>query len=414
MKTRYIILAAGFLAVCAAANIGCSCGTDRGDVRVVPVPSVSIAVSGSGADVVMGGYGSSMCYNEADSCFWLLTDRGPNVDGPVPESKVFACEGFVPRVGRFRLDGGKLVKVGDILITDVDGNPFSGLPVYEGDGGTGEIGYDIRSEVICDTLHRGIDTEGLALVGDGTFWVSDEYGPYVMHFDADGRLIEEYTPFNGGLPRILALRRPNRGMEGLTYSAENNTLYGIMQSPLYNPDSSTGDVSSLCRIIGIDLENGVTTQYLYRLENPRNVVSDIMAMNDGRFLMLERDGAFPKGGEGFKRVYLTDLTDATEISQLDTEGVVPEMLSDEDLAGMQVQTATKELYCDILESAPGYPHDKPEGMCIAEGRLCIVNDDDFGIASHKISDGRVVEKTIPGTDRRDACEIYMIDTASLR
>ena len=36
---------------------------------------------------------------------------------------------------------------------------------------------------------------------DGTFWVSDEYGPFITHFDAHGRQIGRLSPFDGRLPR---------------------------------------------------------------------------------------------------------------------------------------------------------------------------------------------------------------------
>ena len=30
---------------------------------------------------------------------------------------------------------------------------------------------------------NGYDSEGLVALKDGTFWVSDEYGPFITHFD---------------------------------------------------------------------------------------------------------------------------------------------------------------------------------------------------------------------------------------
>ena len=33
----------------------------------------------------------------------------------------------------------------------------------------------------------GLDSEGLAALNDGTFWVSDEYGPHIVHYDANGK-----------------------------------------------------------------------------------------------------------------------------------------------------------------------------------------------------------------------------------
>jgi len=39
-----------------------------------------------------------------------------------------------------------------------------------------------------------IDAEGLALANGGSFWVSDEYGPYVYHFDTAGKMIGAIRP----------------------------------------------------------------------------------------------------------------------------------------------------------------------------------------------------------------------------
>jgi hypothetical protein len=32
-----------------------------------------------------------------------------------------------------------------------------------------------------------IDSEAVVLMTDGTFYISDEYGPYIYRFSADGR-----------------------------------------------------------------------------------------------------------------------------------------------------------------------------------------------------------------------------------
>ena len=71
---------------------------------------------------------------------------------------------------------------------------------------------------------------------DGTFWVSDEYGPYITHFDATGKQIARLSPLDGSLPVELQNRVINRGMEGLTITPDGNTLVGIMQSALQQPD----------------------------------------------------------------------------------------------------------------------------------------------------------------------------------
>lgn len=64
---------------------------------------------------------------------------------------------------------------------------FPDLPgaTYLGDGwGNGE------------TLQTGvsIDAEGLALGKDGSFWISDEYGPYVYRFNSAGKMVTAIRP----------------------------------------------------------------------------------------------------------------------------------------------------------------------------------------------------------------------------
>ena len=99
----------------AAAALCWGCGSAASSLpERVAVPFETVCPQADGTPVFIGGYGSAMGYDAADSCFWLLTDRGPNVDGPTPESKVFAVPEFAPRVGKFRLSGDSLVAVGTV------------------------------------------------------------------------------------------------------------------------------------------------------------------------------------------------------------------------------------------------------------------------------------------------------------
>ncbi len=367
--------------------------------RVAYVQAETLDLSEDNVAVSMGGYGSSMAYDASDSCFYLLTDRGPNVDGTQPESKVFPVPGYSPTIGRFRLHGDSLVLVGKIVLCESDGTPFNGLPNSRGDGITGETGYDLKG-VAIENNARGIDPEGLAMAPDGTFWVSDEYGPFIMQFDRTGRLIREIKPSHG-LPAYFAKRRPNRGMEGLAISRDGTKLYGIMQSPLYLPDASTKGLSVNNRIVEIDLCGDSVREYLYRMDSPGNVVSEIICMDDTTLLVLERDDKFPKNGQGVKRVYRVDLRGASDIA-----GDTIEMLSAEELQLHDIIPLGKQLFVDILEEVPAYSHDKPEGIdMIGDSILCIINDDDFGITVS--GDGKYLPKT-NAEGGLDKTEIYFI------
>ena len=42
--------------------------------------------------------------------------------------------------------------------------------------------------------HVSLDDEAVALPADGTIWVGEEYGPYIYHFDAGGKMIGAIRP----------------------------------------------------------------------------------------------------------------------------------------------------------------------------------------------------------------------------
>lgn len=347
------------------------------DVADVPFSTVSV---GAGLSVCLGGYGSSMAYRAQDSTFWLQTDRGPNVDGPVPDSKVFLLPSFTPRVGVFKLRGDSLRLERQILLADSAGHPFCGLPDIAGPGATGETAYDRDLRPIGPTRQPGIDPEGLALLPDGTFWVSDEYGPYLLHFDRDGRCLEKLAP-GRGLPASYAHRRPNRGMEGLCASADGNTLYGIMQSPLAVPGHSP--LSACLPLMALRSAEGNLRQYAYPLDNAANGVSELAYAGHDTLLVLERDGAFPESGKGFKRVYRVTLTHADPSRPL-----------------------RKELLVDLLKAIPDYDHDKPEGLTlIGDSILAVANDDDFGVTSER---GGVAVAKLKRDGQPDRNRIYFV------
>lgn len=222
------------------------------------VESPEILLEVDGVTIFNGGFGSSMARVPGEECsFYLLTDRGPNVDGPEDDQKIFPLPDFAPQIGLFRLEGDSLIRESVIELKDADGNNLTGLPNPPEEGGTGEIPLDTDGNVLGFDP-EGIDPEGLVALEDGTFWVSDEYGPHIVNLDADGSTLERINPFGTGtggrtLPMALATRRPNRGMEGLTITPDGTRLVGIMQSSLDNPSSDVRDNSRVTRIVFFDI-----------------------------------------------------------------------------------------------------------------------------------------------------------------
>lgn len=65
-----------------------------------------------------------------------------------------------------------------------------------------------------------VDAEGLVVNKDGSYWVSDEYGPYVYHFSAWGQLLNTVTlpkallPYKDGKINFTSETQPDTGRSG--------------------------------------------------------------------------------------------------------------------------------------------------------------------------------------------------------
>lgn len=383
----------------------------------------SLLTEVNGVKVYNGGFGSSIVQDPNDhAAFYLLTDRGPNIDGNVANSKVFASPAFVPQIGKFRLIGDQLVLEKTILLKNENGNNLTGLPNPAGFGSSGETALDVMGNTLPNSVD-GIDSEGLAMAADGTFWVSDEYGPHLVHFDATGKTIERINPFGNGkggrkIPLVFAKRRPNRGMEGLTITPDGKTLVGIMQFPLYNPSSPAITSSLVTRILAYDIATGESKQYVYLIDKANlQANSEIAAISNTTFLVLERDGEYATNANKatvIKKVYKIDLSAATDISDpANTEngklfgGLTVEQLKDAStLSANGITPVTKTLVADLMTDIPSlYPHDKAEGIAIINSTtIAIANDDDFGV----VGVGTYMSKILPSTGAVDRNTIYFV------
>lgn len=377
-----------------------------------------------------GGYGSDVAAHPTNANqFYVLTDRGPNADfdGCAGKGKQFLVPNYTPSIGLFELQAdGKIIKIKEILLKDRDGNPISGLPNPKALGGTNEVPYDVDGKPMTMNPHlpfdevtnpiktdiNGLDPEGLAALTDGSFWIGDEYGPHLVHYNAEGVEIARINAFASDernnvmindkpilLPTELTKRRANRGMEALTITPDQTTLVGVIESSLDNPDES-GRISDVVRIVTIDLTSGKIAQYLYRLDKAVHVTSGIVALSDHEFYLIEHDRKFPlQDKSAQKLIYKIDISQATDITTiLNTNSVKQDeavgltindqtleqlIATDEEnwqtLKGMSIMPVEKTLVVDVLATLD-YPHDKLEGLWLRQdGSLGLLNDDDFAM-----------------------------------
>jgi Esterase-like activity of phytase len=381
-----------------------------------------------GVQVWNTGLGSAVAAGPSDGEFWLMTDRGPNADyGNPVDGKLFASPDFSPRIALVRTAGNNLHIVRSVALARNDGTPISGFPLpLNTCGATGEKGYFQQADGSIGVRYdaAGMDSEGLAVTSGGDFWISDEYGPFIARYDAQGREQVRLGPCAGvgvtkGLPAVFAKRRANRGMEGLSL-APSGKLVGMMQSPLDNPRTA-GRASTALRILVLDPANpnASSKQFVYTTEAPANLSSEVIALDDENFLVLERDGNFPGVPGTIKRVYkasvhgpagspdATDESDATDGATGKSYGAFGATLEAvRDFTGAGVVPLYKTLVLDLITDLVGYPHDKAEGIALVGGdRLVISNDDDFGVTENA---GTIIDKLIPGTRRTDYNSVWVV------
>lgn len=385
---------------------------DPPEVTILSVIAGPPLTTTSAVPTLQGGFGSGLSLGP-DGSFYLLTDRGPNYDAGV-ETKAFPIPQFGPQVGVFQRTSEGLELRTRIPLRLPDGTPITGLPNPPGTTATGEVAVSPEGERLA-LDPNGLDPEDLHVLDDGSFWVADEYGPALIHFGADGRLLERIGPAASGmrsLPLVLTRRRPNYGFEGLTGDRSGATLVALLQSALNNsPDSAGG--SPMTRLVRFDTRSGTSRQFLYRLDDPQFFATGLAQLSPTTFLVLERDNWFLGGDPpaGQKKVFLIDLADATDVSDpanrpegLTVGGRPLEALTDEQLAEAGIRPVKKSLVVDLV--ALGYPHDKPEGIVtLSPSEIAIVNDDDFGIVD---VDGKPGIKRLPSTGKLDRNAVWII------
>ena len=125
--------------------------------------------------------------------------------------------------------------------------------------------------------------------------------------------------------------RDNGAFEGLTFSPDGSSYFVSTELPLFQDgDAPTGDTGSVNRITQYDRDGNELAQYAYEADAVPNVgdgelfmingVTEILAVTDTTMLLIER-GTVQAADESYAndiRLYEIDLTDATDISGVDS------------------------------------------------------------------------------------------------
>jgi hypothetical protein len=316
--------------------------------------------------------------------FLTHTDRGPNPE-PFEKDGVtfrpFAIPDFQPRLLVIDLDprSERLLLARQIPLFRPDGKALSGIP-HSSDQ---ENPVDLKGNKIPFDPY-GADLEGVAEHSDGSYWMVEEYGPSILHFTKNGKLVESFKP-GSGLPKILASRRLNRGFEGL--ALEGNRVYAVVQSPLDIPKSegsANSKKSRIARIVEFDIvQKKTTAQFAYVFDGKADKIGDIAVYSPGKLMLIEQDGK--TGKNAHKKIFLIDLKKATNL-QLLSEALVGargtlELSDPKKLADLGITPVEKKEIFDL--AANGVLEEKVEGLSLVEGtHLAVATDNDFGLDGH--------------------------------
>lgn len=177
--------------------------------------------------------------------------------------------------------------------------------------------------------------------------------------------------------------RNNLALEGSSFSPDGNYYFTSMEAALYQDGSiSTVDAGSYSRITKYNRSGDIIAQYAYPIDaipakpgpgkSADNGVSEMLAINDHQFLILERSGVQAADGNysNYIRIYEADAAQATNVNNLDS------------LPAGQFTPVTKKLVLDL--NTLGLPKlDNVEGMSwgpkLQNGHdsLVLVSDNNF-------------------------------------
>ena len=259
--------------------------------------------------------GFSATHRNADGSYLVMTDNGYGQKGN--------SQDFDLVVNRIRPDTstGATTYLGlEFVLSDPDHHVD--WTIWR-DGGCAAAA-SLPAGYSCPTPDRTLtgwdfDPESMEVAPDGTFWFGDEFGPFLLHTDARGRLVEAPVPTPGVKapqnPTLAVGEEPNlassRGFEGMAMSPNGPRLYPMLEGSLAE-DKAAGLASDL-RIFEVKVNHDLGAQFTgaywrYRLESPGDSIGDAIALNDHELLVVERDGGAGPNAR-FKAVFTVDLKD---------------------------------------------------------------------------------------------------------
>lgn len=281
-------------------------------------------------------------------------------------------------------------------------------------GSVGIVGYTELSDpqklvpfkIINDGLDRVLtggdfDPESFRQAPDGTFWYGEEFGPYLLHTDITGKLIDPpiptpypaaLAPFARNLPYIQSPDNPafaalptadarratanlpgSRGFEGMAISPDGKKLYPLLEGALFDDPVRN---RLLIQEFDVAAKKYTGAYWFYPLNSASNAIGDMTAINDSEFLVIERDnnqGAAAKE----KKIYMVNLGNVNADGTLKKE-LIADLMSITDKQGL----TKPEVGSVGLGEYFSFPFQTIESVYPLDDRtLVVINDNNYPFSS---------------------------------
>lgn len=354
-------------------GIGSIVGTSNGRETGVPLPFAGQPIQGHSGIKKM-----------SDDTYWVLTDNGAGSKANSPD--------FMLYLNQYEIDfeGNEFKRLKTIFLHDPDKN----VPFRIMNEGT-ESRYLTGSD---------FDPESFQFAG-GFLWIGDEFGPYLIKADLDGKVLKVFetvvegevvkspdhpsltTPGAPGGTLDFTVRR-SKGFEGMAASPDGKRLYPLLEGALFDPETGEYEAHNsqeYLRILEFDVENERWTGNFWRypLEQKGLSIGDFNMIDEQYGLIIERDngeGVVEYRCEGddesrcfsaknlpkLKRIYKIKMTAENQNEAVDKIGYI-DLMKIEDPLGV-----TRK---DLSDGAFVFPFFTIENVDIVDEETIIVGND---------------------------------------
>lgn len=320
----------------------------------------------------------------ADGNFWIITDNGAGSKANSPD--------FMLHLSRYKVDfkTGKFDRLETVFLHDPDR----------------KVPFRITQESTDQRYLTGadFDPESVQVIGQN-IWIGEEFGPFLIQADLQGKVQAVYDTLVDGKPVISpdhpSARTPaapdakpavfpvkrSKGFEGMAASPDGSKLYPLLEGPLWKADVGAYESehgTTYLRALEFDVEKKGWTgrHWKYPLEKATHSIGDFNMVNATTALVIERDDgegtpdqSCPAGTKRtdcfdslpqFKRIYKVEMSEANVGGFMRKIGYI-------DLLNIQdpKRLARKPLTGGVLQ----FPFFTIENVDVVDGEHIVVGND---------------------------------------